>query len=106
MSEDPNMPEVARRKGNKDTLFSADWYDDDDEFGGADKKAASSQSKATFEPESEPKGISAPVEQKGGGSNLILIVGVLMVGIVVGSGLVMVAGAIGLYLYLGTGAPM
>ena len=35
MADDTKMPEVARRRGGADTLFSAEWFDDNDEFTGA-----------------------------------------------------------------------
>ncbi len=118
MSDEPEMPEVARRKGAKDTLFSADWYDDDDEFGGvagevakakADAKSSSGQKEATFEPKAEAapkaestpkKRLSKPVEEESGSSPILLIVGVLAVGLLLGGGLVAVAGGIAVYLFL------
>jgi hypothetical protein len=105
---EPQMPEVARRKGAKDTLFSADWYDDDDDFGkmgGGDAEPPASSGPAKFTPEAKAapkKGISAPVDApaEGGSNRTMLIVGVLVVGVVLGGGLVGVAGVAALYLFV------
>ncbi len=37
MSDEKKIPEVAKRRGGADTLFSAEWFDENDDFGG--KKA-------------------------------------------------------------------
>lgn len=34
MADEPEMPKVARRRAGADTLFSAEWFDDNDEFTG------------------------------------------------------------------------
>jgi len=40
MSDEKNMPKAAQRKGGADTLFSAEWFDDNDEFTGTKPSGA------------------------------------------------------------------
>lgn len=53
-NDDEKLPEVARRRGNADTLFSADWFDDEDEGDGdaapKEDAAPSISAPAMYEP--------------------------------------------------------
>jgi hypothetical protein len=55
MADEKNMPDVARRRGGADTLFSAEWFDDNDEFTGTKPEGAR-------ENVAIPSGTSAPAE--------------------------------------------
>lgn len=45
-NDDEKLPDVARRRGNADTLFSADWFDDEEEEAAGSSDAATDVEKA------------------------------------------------------------
>lgn len=123
MSDDPSMPDVARRKAGKDTLFSADWFDAEDDFGkGHDKNVDDETAEAAPKPAPAPapaaptegipgpaasspppapkKKLSAPLPAERSGPSPLLIVGVLLIGLILGGGLVAIAGLVAIYLFL------
>jgi len=98
MADETNMPKVARRKGGADTLFSAEWFDDNDEFTGT-------------KPEGEVEGVrenvqipsaapAEPVEKEAGGPPMVLVAAGLAV-VFLGGGCVLGAVAAGAAFALG-----
>lgn len=55
-TNDDVLPDIAKRRGNADTLFSADWFDDD---GGDDDEAPESSAEPASSP--APSATSAPI---------------------------------------------
>ncbi len=59
-NDDEKLPEVARRRGNADTLFSADWFDDDDDEQEPAEARPDIAAPAMYEPEVKPAKPSSP----------------------------------------------
>ncbi len=79
MSDEKNMPKAAQRKGGADTLFSAEWFDDNDEFtgtkpGGAREKVSIPSTTPSPAVSAAPRAAEAP---KASGPSTVLIVVVL-----------------------------
>ncbi|MCB9676654.1 MAG: hypothetical protein H6737_16170 [Alphaproteobacteria bacterium] len=72
------LPEVAKRKGNADTLFSADWFDDDDEEKSSEPAAKAPATKKKSEPTAAPIGddFDELDEPASGGSNMLIYIAV------------------------------
>ncbi|MEZ4316651.1 MAG: hypothetical protein R3F61_04085 [Myxococcota bacterium] len=79
-----NLPEVAKRRGNADTLFSADWFDDDDNGTAAEADAddAPAAEKPKAKAKAPPKATEASIgdvddwDEPAPKSNLLLYVGI------------------------------
>ena len=97
MADDQKMPEVARRKGGADTLFSAAWFDDNDDFTGkrpaGDGESAAPDGSEAADASQSPASSGPPLGLILGGLAVLALFGGCSVG-----GL-----AAALYLVLGTG---
>ena len=95
MSEDKKMPEVAQRRGGADTLFSAEWFDDNDEFTGTkpDQGAREQVAIPSSAPSSAPSYAPKPEAETRSGPPVALIVGLLAVLFLGGGCLVGAVGA-------------
>lgn len=97
---DDQMPREARRKGGADTLFSAEWFDDADDFAKEAKGEAPAKSPAVAPAKAAPQ----PAEAPSAGPSKALI-GLVLLVVFLGGGclasVLMVGGAYALGLFGG-----
>ena len=96
MADETNMPKVARRKGGADTLFSAEWFDDNDEFTGTKPDGGGARENVSI-PSSSP----APPEEKEASGPPMVLIAVGLAVVFLGGGCVLGAVAAGVVFALG-----